>query len=126
MEELTKVEFEIQISIEDTTDEELDEAARRLLNEVKDLHSVDSVGLTSSQSVPEGSKGDAITIGSLAVVVLPTAIPSLIALVQAWMLRGQGRTVKFKGKVGRQLIEFEGPPDELQKLINSLQAGKKK
>jgi hypothetical protein len=38
------------------------------------------------------------------------------------MNRGQGRTVKFKGKG----IEFEGSPEELQKVFAKLEKGKKK
>jgi hypothetical protein len=58
----------------------------------------------------------------LAIEVLPAVLPSVIALVQAWVMRGQGRTVKFKGKG----IEFEGSPEELKKLLASLDMGKKK
>jgi len=54
--------------------------------------------------------------------VLPVAIPGLIAFVQAWVMRGQGRTVKFKGKG----IEFEGSPEELQKLLESMDKKKKR
>jgi hypothetical protein len=61
-------------------------------------------------------------MGAIAIAVLPAAIPSLIALLQAWLLRGQGRTVKFKGKG----IEFEGSPEELQKLLATLDKGKTK
>ena len=81
-----------------------------------------SANLVSIGPAPEGSKGDPVTIGMLALDVLPTALPSVIALVQAWVMRGQGRTVKFKGKG----IEFEGSPDELQKLLAKLEKGKKK
>ncbi len=37
-------------------------------------------------------------------------------------MRGQGRTVKFKGKG----FEFEGSPEELQKLLKQLEKEKKK
>jgi hypothetical protein len=37
-------------------------------------------------------------------------------------MRGQGRTVKFKGKG----IDFEGSPEELKKLLATLDMGKKK
>jgi len=47
---------------------------------------------------------------------------NLVALVQARSARGQGRTVKFKGKG----FEFEGSPEELQKVLAALEKGKRK
>jgi len=46
----------------------------------------------------------------------------VVDLVQDWLTRGQGRTVKFKG-MG---IEFEGSPEELQKFLATYTKGKKK
>lgn len=83
---------------------------------------IESAELTKGVPAPEGSKGDPVTIGNIALEVLPVAIPSLIAFIQAWVMRGRGRTVKFKGKG----IEFEGSPEELQKLLESLDKKKKK
>jgi len=52
-----------------------------------------------------------------------TVFPAVVALAQAWSTpRGQGRTVKFKGKG----IEFEGSLEELQRLLATLEKGKKK
>jgi hypothetical protein len=59
MEDNSKAEFEIQISIDDATNEELDNATRRLLTEVKDLN-VESAELAKGGPAPEGSKGDPI------------------------------------------------------------------
>lgn len=116
-----KVELTLEIGAGDTTDEELDRATRQLLSELRELN-VESAELARGEPAPDGSKGDPITIGTIALEVLPVAIPSLIAFVQAWVTRGQGRTVKFKGKG----IEFEGSPEELQKLLATLDKGKKK
>jgi hypothetical protein len=120
MEDINKEDFELQLRIEDATEEELDRLTRQLLTEIKELN-VESVELAKGGAASAGSKGDPITIGSIALEVLPVAIPSLIALVQAWVMRGQGRTVRFKGKG----IEFEGSPEELQKLLNKLEKGRK-
>jgi hypothetical protein len=121
MEENNKAEFEIQVSIVDATDEELDRFTRQLLAELRDLD-VESAELTKGESAPKGSKGDPITLGSIALVVLPAALPKVFDLVQGWGARGQGRTVKFKGKG----IEFEGSPEELQNILAALSKGKKK
>lgn len=121
MEEINKAEFEIQVSVSDATDEELDRMTRQLLSELRELD-VESAKLLKSGPAPEGSKGDPITIGNIALEVLPAVLPGVVGLVQAWMARGQGRVVKFKGKG----IEFEGSPEELQKLLERLDKGKKK
>ena len=115
------IKFEIEILAEDTTQEGLDKLTRNLLKELRETN-VESASLLSTGIVLEGSKGDAVTIGTLALEVLPAVLPSVIALVQAWVMRGQGRTVKFKGKG----IEFEGSPAEFQKLLEKLEKGKKK
>ena len=121
MDENDKVELNLEVIATDITVDELDRATRQLLSELRELN-VESVELAKGGTAPEGSKGDPITFGSIALEVLPVAIPSIIGLVQAWVARGQGRTVKFKGKG----IEFEGSPEELQKLLASLDKRKKK
>lgn len=121
MEENNKAEFQIEVSATDATDEELDRMTRHLLSELRELN-VESAELTKGGPAPSGSKGDPIAIGSIALELMPAVLPSVIGLVQSWMTRGQGRTVKFKGKG----IEFEGSPEELQKLLISLEKGKKK
>lgn len=122
MAETEKAEFEIQLRINDATDDELDRFTRRLLTELRELD-VESVELLKEGTAPAGTmSGDVVTIGSIALATLPAALPSVIALMQAWIMRGQGRTVKFKGKG----IEFEGSPEELRLLLTSLEKGKKK
>jgi hypothetical protein len=117
--ELTKLN--IQVSAEDMSEEEIDWMTRQLLSELKQLD-VESAQLTKGQPAPAGTKGDPISIGSIALELLPSVLPSVFGLVQAWASRGQGRTVKFKGEG----IEFEGSLEDLQKLLDVLDKGKKK
>ena len=121
MEESNKAEFEIQVSATDATEEELDQMTRQLLSELRELN-IESAELTKGESAPAGSKGDPITLGSIALIAVPAILPKVADLVHAWVMRGQGRTVKFKGNG----IEFEGSPEELQKLLASLEKRKKK
>ncbi len=121
MEETNKAEFQIEVSATDATYEELDRMTRQLLSELRELD-VESAELTRSGTAPQGSKGDPITLGSIALVVLPAALPKVFDLVQGWTTRGRGRTIKFKGKG----IEFEGTPEDLEKLLAMLEKGKKK
>ncbi len=115
------IELELEILAKDATEEDLDKMTRNLLKELRETD-VKSANLISIGAVPKGSKGDAVTIGTLALEVLPVVLPSVIGLVQAWVMRRQGRSVKFKGKG----IEFEGSPEELQKLLEKLEKGKQK
>jgi hypothetical protein len=116
------IEFEIEVTAHDATPEDLDGMTRNLLRELRESD-VESARLLSVGSAPKGTKaGESITIGMLAIEVLPSVLPSVIGLVQGWVTRGQGRTVKFKGKG----IEFEGPPEELYKLLATLEKGKEK
>lgn len=118
-------QLNIEISASDATEEDIDRMTRQLLSELRELD-VESAELTKGGPAPKGSKGELLTIGSIAIDLLPAVLPNVIGLVQAWVMRGQGRTVKFKGKIGGQMIEFEGPPEELQKLLEILEKGKKK
>ncbi len=112
----------IEISAADATEEDIDQMTRQLLSELRETD-VDSAELARGGSAPHGTKsGDPVAIGSIMISALPTVLPAVVALVQAWSARGQGRTVKFKGKG----IEFEGSPEKLQKLLASLEKGKKK
>ncbi len=109
-------EWEVELSIENSTSEDVDRAARQLLSELRDLD-VEKAGLAHSGAAPEGSKAaELVSIGTIAVAVLPAALPKLIEFLQAWATRARGRTVKFKGKG----IEFEGSPEDLQKLLQQL------
>jgi hypothetical protein len=121
MEETNKAEFQLEVNATDATDEELDRMTRQLLSELRELD-VESAELTKGWLAPEGSKGDPIALGSIALELFPAVLPSVIGLVQSWMTRGQGRTVKFTG-MG---IIFEGSPEELHKILASLEKGGKK
>lgn len=117
--ELTKLS--IEVSAPDVPEEEIDWMTRQLLSELRELD-VESAELTKGGPAPAGTKGDPISIGSIALELLPSVLPSVFGLVQAWASRGQGRTIKFKGEG----IEFEGSLEDLQKLLNALDKGKKK
>lgn len=115
------IAFEINVFAEDATVEDLDRMTRNLLAELREVR-VDSASLASKGSAPEGSKGDPVTVGSLVIEALPAVLPAVVGLVQAWVARGQGRTVKFKGKD----FEFEGSPEELQKILATLEKRRRK
>ena len=123
MSEEDVINLELDIQAEYAEDERVFNEGTTLYNDLHESRDVETVKRVRIDSVPDGTKpGDPITIGTLAVAVLPTAVPSLIALVQAWITQGQGRTVKFKSKE----FEFEGSPKEFEKFLSTIQKGKKK
>lgn len=115
------LEFEIEVLDSNATEEDLDRITRNLLSELRDTN-VESANLVSVGTAPEGSKGDPIAIGTLAMSALPIVLPGVIDMIKDWANRGKGRTVKFKGKG----IEFEGSPEELEKVLATLEKGRKK
>ena len=122
MDENGEVELYIEISAVDTKEEDIDQMTRQLLSELRETN-VESAELVTSDHIPSGAKaGETITMGSIVVSTLPTVLPAVIALVQSWISRGQGRTVKFKGKG----IEFEGSAEELQRVLETLEKQGKK
>lgn len=116
----------LTISIPGQNDEELDVLTRRLLMDLKDLD-LESVSLASQGGAFTGTKGvDPVTVGAIALAVLPTMLPKVLEFLQSWTLLGKGRTIKFKGKVANQQIEFEGSLADMEKLLESLEKKQKK
>ena len=113
-------ELNIQVQANDATEEDVDRMTRELLAELRDMD-VERVELTRGASAPTGTKSvDPVTTGSLMVAVLPALLPKLVDGVQAWVSRGSNRSVKFKGRIAGQAIEFEGSPEDLHNLLNLL------
>ncbi len=114
------IELRLEIEAEGVPEDDLDRMTRQLLSELRETD-VESVDLAEDVRAPAGTKAvDPVTTGALVMTVLPAVLPKVIDLAQGWMNRGSGRTIKFKGRIGEQDIEFEGPPEELQKLIRRL------
>ena len=115
------IEFSVQISAENRTEEDIDLMARQLLFELKETD-VESAELVGEGIAPSGTKSaDPVIVGNIIVVVLPAVLPKVLDFIQAWATRGQGRIVKFKGRG----IEFEGSPEEFQKLLEKLEKANK-
>jgi hypothetical protein len=118
----------LEIDIEEGDRDDVDRACRQLLTEVRDLE-VESVDLVRGEAAPEGAKvAGAVTIGALAIAVLPTVLPRLVDFLQHWSLRGGDRKLRLKAKVeGRELeVEFapdQISPDEVEQWITKVTAG---
>lgn len=114
-------QLSLQVACEGASDEEIDSLTRQLLSRLRETD-VESAELGSDSPAPSGAKGDAVTIGAIALQALPGVLPAVVSMVQAWIASGPGRTVKFKSKD----FEFEGSPEQLQKLLETYRRGKAK
>ena len=120
----TEIRLHLNVTEEDADPERLDELTGRLLRDLREL-GAESVERPSGGVTPEGAKGDAFTLGALAMVAVPAFLPKLVEFLQAWSLRGesQGRRVKIKTPTG---LEVEFTPekklsqDELVALVEKL------
>lgn len=108
----------------DADDAELDSLTRQLRGEIQELE-VESVDLVRNEPPPEGARGDAATLGTLAVEILPVIAPKLIGFLQNWLTRRRDQKVKVKIGVGDRSIELEYSPEamsesEVEKLLTGL------
>lgn len=102
--------LEIDVGREADADE-LQRLTHQLRSEIRELK-VESVALVDKEDGPDGAKSVAgLTIGSLAVSILPKLIPALIGFLQSWMMRAENRKIKIKAQVGDRLVESEFSPE---------------
>ncbi len=99
----------------DSYPEELDQATRSLRRELLDMQ-VERVDWIRSNDAPAGTKsGEMISLGTMAVTVLPIFISKFVDLLQTWVNRHEGKIVKIKTKAGNRSIEVEFSQKTLSK-----------
>lgn len=114
-------ELLLQVKTEDGDPDEIDQLTRQLLMELRD-EDVESAELLREGTGPRGAKSaEVITIGAIVMAVLPKAVPKIIELLQAWIERGTGRRVSFKGQIGGENIEFEGDSKDFKTFLEALE-----
>jgi len=120
MKDESPTELLLQVKTEDGDPDEVDQLTRQLLMELRE-EEVESAELVRDDSLPAGAKSvEAVTIGAIVMAVVPKAVPKIIELLQAWIERGTGRRVSFKGQVGGEHIEFEGDSKDFKKFLEAL------
>lgn len=101
---------------EDIDEADLDEMTRSLRSELEELSFVRSVDQRRSvepgeTSPPKGTKaGEILTLGALALAILPDALPTLIGFLKEWALRPGNRPVKIKVQRAEHSLEVEYDP----------------
>jgi len=104
----------------DALAEDVDALTRRLRSEIQDF-GVEDVALKTTTGVPAGTKSvEAVTVGALAVTLLPQVLPRLIEFLQAWSLRSKDRTVKIKASVGDRSVDIEYPEGASEVAVQEL------
>ena len=116
--------LQLQLS-ENFEPDEWDHLTRQLRNEIQDLN-VESVELVKGNQIPAGAKtGEAISMGALAIAILPAFIPQVVTFLQSWVMRAEGRRITVKSQIGDRSIELEYAPksmsqEDLLKLVDTL------
>ena len=100
----SEVQLDLLIVDKQADAEQLDELTVRLMRDLRDM-GVESVERSPGEDVPDGAKGDAFTIGALALVAVPAVLPNLVSFLKDWSLRGEGRTVRIETPTGLK-VEF--------------------
>ena len=117
--------IELVLVLEDAEadSERLDGDARRLRRELAELE-VESVDLASAGEVPPGAKAaDMAAIGTLLVTVLPGVLPKVFEVLQSWMQRREGQTVKIRATAGDRTFDVEYSPRAMdQRALGELLA----
>ena len=104
----------------DALPDDVDALTRRLRDEIQDF-GVETVSLQRGASAPSGTKSvEAVTLGALAVTILPQVLPRLIEFLQAWSLRTKDRTVKIKASVGDRSVDIEYPEGASEAAVQDL------
>jgi len=118
--------LDLTVSLGDKVDdEELDQLTRQLRDEIAGME-VEKVALAPAEVVPEGAKGEPITIGSLIVSLASAGVfTGLINLLKSWVHRRQGRTVTVKAKVHGQELELSYVPErtspkEMSRFVSTI------
>jgi hypothetical protein len=104
----------------DALADDLDSLTRQLRDEIQEF-GVESVSLHTAHAAPSGAKSvEAVTLGALAITVLPAVLPRLIEFLQAWSLRSKDRTVKIKATAGDRSVDVEYPAGASEAIVKEL------
>jgi len=111
------VKFTIRLEgSDDMSDSEKYEMALRLQDELLEGEADSVEPLRSSESPPEGAKGEPITIATILIAAAAATIPNIILFIQNWLLRQKDQ--KIKVKIGG--TEIEVPRDATREEISRI------
>ena len=109
-------EITLSIGAEPTTDDqELAELTQHLREDLLET-GADSVKQVYGGEAPAGTKGDAVTLATLAVTLAPTALTGVIAILKSWLTRHE-RTSLTLQKGNRKITVTGTISKEHEKVI---------
>ncbi len=129
MESEQPIELEIDVRLDRDDQNALDQAARRLLQQVQNNRrelNVVYARVKSAGPVPEGSRPlDPAMIGVLVVGLLPTFLTNFLTFLHDWMMSKQQQSLHLKIPLNNgQTLEVDVPrdmqPEEVERWITSL------
>jgi hypothetical protein len=122
--EAVSVKVDIALVLPGAPAEELDRVTRTIRRELSEQR-VERVELVHGDASASDTKGtDPVTLGALALVVLPAVLPKIVTFLQQWTGRKQSLVMKLKLVHQDRSIEVElplaeGGPERLQAFIEA-------
>jgi hypothetical protein len=109
----------LQLSVDAGGDADLQENAdlTRQLRQYFLDRDVDKVEFARSGSLPEGAKGDPVTLTTLAITLAPIALTKVLGILEQWLTRHERATVTLE--IGREKLTLSGTPSREQKQMLS-------
>ena len=107
----------------DASVDKLDLTTRELRAELKSK--VDSVDFIEKDAPVGARSGDAISVGALALAVIPSVVREIIRLIHNWCLRAERRKVEFEIKhsdyrITLVTISGDMPEEQLKKILDAV------
>ncbi|HWO12162.1 MAG TPA: hypothetical protein VNN80_21855 [Polyangiaceae bacterium] len=122
-----EVSVEARLVLPGAPAEELDRVTRNIRRELAEER-VERVELVPGEPVAGAKSAEAVTLGALALVVLPSVLPKVVELLQEWTTRKQSLVVKLKLQHEKRSIELEVPlgqdaPERLRAFVEAAKQG---
>jgi len=113
--------LELRVQARDADAEELDRLARQLRRQLLELD-VDSVEALPGEPAPDGSMAlDLAIVGGLLVRFGPSAVPTVVSAVRAWVNRDARRRVTLE--IGDRKITLDAAtPEQQARLVEAFLA----
>ncbi len=108
------------VSEKDADPDRVDHITRQLRRELLELNAGPVELVPAPKPDPHAKAADPVTLGALAIAVLPGVLPKIVEFLQAWVLRGSNRTIKIKTEVNGRVIDLECTGRVPQGEINAL------
>jgi hypothetical protein len=120
------IPIDLQLGDETLSADDLDSLTRALHSELSELP-IERVNFTAGTAPPRAKVADPVTLGALAIAVLPSFLPKVLEFLERWAQRSSSLTMKLKIARAGTNVEIELPAssagtDQLRKVLQALDA----